>query len=284
VREAAARTQSQNNLKQIGLALHNCQDTYNHLPSTLACYPVDSNNINWGATYTPSRFGTQQYFLLPFMEQDNVYKSVTNNSYTSNAVIKTYQAPGDPSLPSNGQTWFTRGASSYKANWHAFGGGWGQDWQSGGKSRIPASFPDGTSNTIGYLESYAVCGDPSLPTGTGYVEHIWGEDGQNSGPIATKYTNNAWFIPAWWANYPGGFDPNPPAGSNYPQAYMTLPQVAPIVKQCDPTRLQTLSTSGLFVLMMDGSSRSVSQGVSVQTFGYAITPDDGQVLGSDWED
>ena len=44
--------------------------------------------------------------------------------------------------------WDSRGMTSYAANWHSFRGGWGEDWQVGGKSVIPKSFPDGTSNTI----------------------------------------------------------------------------------------------------------------------------------------
>ena len=49
--------------------------------------------------------------ILPFIEQDNVYNTTVKNSYTSNALIKTFQAPGDPTLPASGQTWGNRGAS-----------------------------------------------------------------------------------------------------------------------------------------------------------------------------
>src|SRR5437868_6673963 len=62
VRGAAARIQCTNNLKQIGLALNNFHDTYNHLPT--------STNVGPG-TPRSSAFT----FLLPFFEQDNLFKN-----------------------------------------------------------------------------------------------------------------------------------------------------------------------------------------------------------------
>jgi prepilin-type N-terminal cleavage/methylation domain-containing protein len=292
VREAANRTQSLNNLKQIGLALHNTNDEYKHLPTTLGSFPHGMDWGCWTDWCTPSDFGTQQYFLLPALEQQNVFKQTSRNSWTSHAVIPTFLAPNDPSLPASGMTWYNRGASSYRANWHAFGGGWGEDWQIGGKARIPATFPDGTSNTIAYFESYSVCGPPSGSTGSQYVEHIWGEDGQNGGPVAENYTPRAWFLPAWWIPNPNPdgrwfTDPNrPPAGyASPPFTYLApLPEQAPIPTQCHPHLLQALSVSGIQVLMMDGSARSVSAGISQTTWTWAILPADNQVLGNDWED
>ncbi|MDB5312052.1 MAG: putative major pilin subunit [Gemmataceae bacterium] len=281
VREAAARAQSQNNLKQIGIALHSCHDVNQKLPTTHGCFPQDANGTDWNLNSQPSRFGTQQYFLLPYMEQDNVFKATAKNSWTSSAIVKTFQAPADPTLPAGGQTWSGRGATSYASNWHAFGGGWGEDWQIGGKARIPASFPDGTSNTIGYFERYAVCGRNGSTTGTSYVEHIWGEDGQNSGPIAEKYNTNVFFIASYWVSV-GGFDPMSAAPAGYPLAQAPLPQAAPPIAQCDPKRLQSFSAGGIQVLLMDGSVRGVSTGVSQQTWARAIVPNDGLTLGSDW--
>jgi type II secretory pathway pseudopilin PulG len=60
VREAAARLQSANNLKHIGIALHSHQATYNRLPSG-----VDGNNFS------------ASYHLLPFLEQEPLYKAIT---------------------------------------------------------------------------------------------------------------------------------------------------------------------------------------------------------------
>src|SRR5207245_1608635 len=123
VREAAARTQSANNLKQMGLATHSANDTYGRIPPVMGSYPQGANGIPWGGQ-TPAHFGTGFYFLLPFMEQDNVFKAASGNSYVSNAVIKTFQGPGDPTLPANGKTWSDRGATSYRMNWHVYRGGW----------------------------------------------------------------------------------------------------------------------------------------------------------------
>jgi prepilin-type N-terminal cleavage/methylation domain-containing protein len=60
VREAAARTDCQNNLKQIGLALHNFHDTYHQFPSGF--YPT--------GTFT---FTGWQLQILPFLEQEALW-------------------------------------------------------------------------------------------------------------------------------------------------------------------------------------------------------------------
>src|SRR5262245_41960388 len=64
VREAAARIKCGNNLKQLGLAAHNYHSANNELP---AMYTYDSKGT-----------GTVFFKLLPYMEQDNVYKQARN--------------------------------------------------------------------------------------------------------------------------------------------------------------------------------------------------------------
>ncbi|HSQ56182.1 MAG TPA: DUF1559 domain-containing protein [Gemmata sp.] len=289
VREAAGRAESQNNLKQIGIALHGCHDANGKMPSVMGAFPTSMNNLPWSG-YTPARFGTQQYFLLPHMEQDNAFKIVTNNSWRSEAVVKTFCARNDPSMPSDFKTWRSgngRGATSYASNWHAFGGGWGEDWQIGGKARLQGYFQDGTSNTIAYFEWYSVCGNPANPTGSQYVERIWAEDGQNANPLAEisgRNYPNVRFVPGWWAYYPGGFDLGSPERfpAGYPQNYITLPQFGVNKFACDPYRVQGYSSAGINVLMCDGSVRNVGPGVSQPTWAFAIQPADGFPLGSDW--
>jgi len=312
VREAANRTSSLNNLKQIGLALHACHDARRKLPTTRSCFGgLEPDGGKWGDVNAqkPSYMGTMHYFLLPYIEQDPVYRQTGGNSWRdsgnggrADTVISVYVSPLDPTLSGEYKAgdWGNRGQASYHANWHAFGGGWGEDWQIGGKARIPASFPDGTSNTIGSVERYARCGPGSAGDWSTYkyASRIWAEDSDRScfacpGPVTENYGNlGAYESPAWWmsivgkgVSYP---NPNSPP-SDYPidkstgiSRYITAIQNMPTIDQCDPTRLQAASPGGMLSLLMDGSVRSVSTSVTLNTLSRAFTPNDNLTLGNDW--
>jgi prepilin-type N-terminal cleavage/methylation domain-containing protein len=333
VREAAARMKSSNNLKQIGLALHNCHDVHNKLPTTTGCFPGTGEGTVWELDSIPARFGTQQYFLMPYLEQDNLHKSPrispadgnggsgtqswrtkgrggSGGAFLLNGVLSVFHAPNDPSVDASAEAWNNNGnehagAASYHSNWHAFGGGWDEDWQIGGKARIPSTFTDGTSNTIGYLERYSICGPgnkakPSSPWGQSwrYAERSWQEDGALPGPI-TQYHNpgSAWCSPVYWipggstggGNGRGGFQNFRAIPVDYPidritgvSSYFVAPQVAPSIANCDPLRLQSFGSGGIQVLLMDGSVRSVGANMSTTTWVRALLPADGFNLGSDW--
>src|SRR5262245_21774070 len=77
VREAAARMKCSNNLKQLALACHNYHDTHGQFP------PGGIVNPNWDGGGPWDGQGGWQYdkgsfhlYLLPFMEQDNLYKQI----------------------------------------------------------------------------------------------------------------------------------------------------------------------------------------------------------------
>src|SRR3954465_13175710 len=72
VREAANRVACGNNLKQIGLGIHNFHDTYERLPP-------DSTPDNSGVPSSPGQlfngaYGNPFFHLLPFIEQDDLYR------------------------------------------------------------------------------------------------------------------------------------------------------------------------------------------------------------------
>src|SRR5258708_32490425 len=66
VREAAARTQCVNNMKQLGLATHNLYGTFKRLPPSQGWFPSRGPAINSG-------YGTWMYLLLPYVEQQPLY-------------------------------------------------------------------------------------------------------------------------------------------------------------------------------------------------------------------
>jgi prepilin-type N-terminal cleavage/methylation domain-containing protein len=99
VREAAARLQCQNNLKQIGLAMHNYYDSHKAFPVGYydpTPWPQLDNGPGWG-------WGA---FLLPYLEQDNLYRKINFNldvGDPGNAAIRTtflpiYFCPSDNQL------------------------------------------------------------------------------------------------------------------------------------------------------------------------------------------
>jgi prepilin-type N-terminal cleavage/methylation domain-containing protein len=86
VREAANRTRCENNLKQIGLALHNYHDTYEAFPpggqTTAVPLPANltCNNLSGSATSCQAPWTV---LILPFMEQKNVYASYVTSTAAS---------------------------------------------------------------------------------------------------------------------------------------------------------------------------------------------------------
>ena len=127
VRQAATRTHSINNLRQIGIALHSHQDAYGVLP-----YGVDENHFSTAAR------------ILPFVEQQNVFKMLDftkpigdeANAAGRKVVIPVYLSPRDPLK----QVRDDSGATNYLYNDLVF--------SLNSKAKIPASFPDGTSLTV----------------------------------------------------------------------------------------------------------------------------------------
>lgn len=111
VREAANRIQCANNLKQIGLAVHNFHDTFGGFPN-------NGNMWYTGASYdmsgAPQNYKYQQagwgFQILPFIEQDNLYKTSdmldSNGNTTSNPLVAVNVMPlGKAANPGDQSTW-----------------------------------------------------------------------------------------------------------------------------------------------------------------------------------
>jgi prepilin-type N-terminal cleavage/methylation domain-containing protein len=280
VREAASRMTSSNNLKQMSLALHNMNDTNGVLPLPVGSYPRANTVDPFYARGAADGFwvGTVQYFMLPFIEQDNVYKvqgSIHPDSWWCGYNIKTYYSPADPSSPANGRpdSGNPRWGTSYAPNEAVFASGLRIDrsWRAGHidpVASIPRTFLDGTANTIVFAEKYMICGPRNGALATFY----WGETCLDCGSPS---------------NYPTSCNRlgNPPSVGSPPMFYSSItlvPENKPSPTACNPCRLQGPHSAGILVGLGDGSVRLVSTAISQQTWANAVSPNDGNVLGNDW--
>jgi prepilin-type N-terminal cleavage/methylation domain-containing protein/prepilin-type processing-associated H-X9-DG protein len=270
VREAAARAQCQNNLKQISLGTVNMADTnQGKLPGSIGLYPNNFQSPNNG-------MGGVFFFLLPYIEQQNLYNltlttagdnndnrnGATNPTYTEwnkavqSSIIKTYGCPSDYTLtPSK------TAHASYGVNGNVFREGfWAKN-----TLRYPASLTDGTSNTIFYTEKLATCNSGN------YLDNYW----PDWGPIISSP------------------DENDPVGPPYQTTFPPGPQITPYITKCPPNTngpcalcnggvASSPHTAGINVGMADGSVHFTAQGISNTSWWYAMTPNNGDILGPDW--
>jgi prepilin-type N-terminal cleavage/methylation domain-containing protein len=289
VREAAARIQSTNNLKQMSLALHNMNDTQGVLPLPVGSYP---------RKFTPDPYfnnppnstwvGTPQYWILPYIEQQNVYQAQAGlhpDSWWCGYTIKTFTNPADPSAPASGypDSSTPRYGSSYAPNEAVFAAGLtitdDGHWRGGQNdpvARIPATFGDGTSNTIVWAEKYQLCG----PAANRYAIFFYGETCLSCGS-PSRWPSSCNRL----GNNPGGLGSPPMFYSSTivpGQPLAVPPQNKPSPYNCNPCILQGPHSGGILVGLGDGSVRLVSTGISPTTWTLAVNPNDGLVLGSDW--
>jgi prepilin-type N-terminal cleavage/methylation domain-containing protein len=284
VREAASRIKCSNNLKQLGLAAHNYHDSRGHLPPVIGYYPPSG-----GA------FGTCFFHLLPFIEQDNLYRRALGsvafpppvgptvvhfpgNDNVYSQPVKTFLCPSDPSAGPDGVVTINGspfGASCYAPNAMVI-----SERAIGpqGKARIDADVPDGTSNTILHAEKYARCTKTTMAPQFQDGGTAWAYCGAAPFP---------WQPPPMTPPRPGftpGFAIRAFAAAGAPDAIGegSMFQVKPSPTNCDPTRAATAHAGGMLVGLVDGSVRSLAPTMSGKTWWAAVTPAGGEVLGPDW--
>jgi prepilin-type N-terminal cleavage/methylation domain-containing protein len=285
VREAAARLQCMNNLKQIGLATINCAATYDGaLPPAWGNYPL-------GSSVGP--YGTQVW-ILPYMEQQNAFNNVpammadtSVGKWGNYPRIKTFECPSDWGIGAI-QSGYTApvGQCSYQNNALVFGGTCivtpstspgvpptavsqgaavfeAYNVYVGGVSRYPASIPDGTSNTIFWTEALVNCVYPYTWCQNTQAWNLW-----------------QWSFIAWYKAPPNAFF-YPGVSAGQCAAAKAAAQAAGTVSFYDE-QASSAHPAAVLAGLADGSVRPLSQGMTQYTYNVALIPNDGLVLPSDW--
>jgi prepilin-type N-terminal cleavage/methylation domain-containing protein len=295
VREAAARMQCSNNLKQLGLATHNYENAYQVLP------PM--SNWVWNKPGSNRETGIF-YSLLPFIEQQNLVnlsKTQKNQGYffpgtgwtdycvtVGQNIVKVYLCPSDGtnsdhldkgSIDNYGPLFAT---GSYSANVLVF------DPNPSSRSIITA-MPNGTSNVImfGHRLEWCNFGDPNF----GYNDWDATPDQTGTYHPTPGFGWDQYFTRRCPDPTTCYFGPNNVKGHGLSRLTRSYPryndgslpfQIQPTPGSCDPVVLASPHTAVMPVGLGDGSVRNVTPAISLTTWLNACIPDSGQPLGSDW--
>jgi prepilin-type N-terminal cleavage/methylation domain-containing protein len=146
VRESAARTQSANNLHQLGIACNTCaEQRQGNVPAAAGPWAA-------GGFATAPTNAVFYWYILPYIEQGNLYNATTGTAVSTSQFVKTYYAPLDPSNPGN------NAQVSYVVNSNLFGGTTSTGNTTGG-GRYPSMFNmKGTTNEILFYERFSTEG------------------------------------------------------------------------------------------------------------------------------
>jgi prepilin-type N-terminal cleavage/methylation domain-containing protein/prepilin-type processing-associated H-X9-DG protein len=297
VREAAARGQCANNLHQLGVAVQNFHDQNGSLPPYFGVYPEYNGSLypDWPPENKTKVYGGWFAHLLPYVEQDNVYKLVVadilasgwNHDYWDS--YDSGQSDGVVTVHYNGHDYtYVQYTGGHASGYHAHGIWIDGVHQAKYKVLQCPSDPsaDGTGLVYGwwgatnYLANYnAWTPDPAyglwappvrlaqFTDGTSNTV-LFGEGYQNCDTIG-RIALYSWFYHSFGLDW-------------YAQANTLMFQDNPRVKDCDNWRAQSGHRGGMNVALADGSVRGVRAGVSQPTWTNALLPRDGNVLGPDW--
>jgi prepilin-type N-terminal cleavage/methylation domain-containing protein len=293
VREAANRLKCQNNLKQIGLALHNYENTNSSFPPA-GVYPVGQTSADSYSIHAR---------LLPYLEQANLYQLVDLNASAISQPtvvqqrIATYLCPSEVNDRARSDSTPVRYPMNYGANvgsWFVYDPTTGK----GGDGAIPMNrgvrvgeFTDGLSNTIGFGEVKAY---GSYLLGTGLPSTL------NSPPPATpaallalggslkaNVSHTGWTEgQTFQTGLTFVFTPS----TAVPFTDSTGPYDVDYVSNRDGSSATKLSYAAMTarsyhsggivnVLLMNGSVRSITSSISLATWRALGTRSGGEVVG-----
>jgi prepilin-type N-terminal cleavage/methylation domain-containing protein/prepilin-type processing-associated H-X9-DG protein len=280
VRSAAARLVCSNNLHQIGLALHNYHSAYGYLPPS-----HDANG-----------FSTHAY-LLPYMEQDNVYKLIDFSVSYSKPVNAAAMAARVPSFlcPADPVTQVPAGwaGTNYRAN-QGVNITWAHDPSDPAYTILPPNGPfylssavrftdigDGTSNTVAFSEHRL--GDFSNAVATEATDTF------NPGTAAETLDQAVSFCQVFdWTNlaFQGASNGGVPWIRGHHSTTIYNQVGPPGTRSCMYPAAGTFyvnpnsgHTNGVNTLLCDGSVRFVNYAINLATWRALGTTNGGEVVG-----
>jgi prepilin-type N-terminal cleavage/methylation domain-containing protein/prepilin-type processing-associated H-X9-DG protein len=298
-REAARRAQCKNNLKQIGIALHNYHDSHR-------VFPPGYVDLNGNPNSTPDNdlgpgWGWAT-FLLPGMDQGNAYDQINfnlgvglgTNAIVSQTALPMFQCPTDglqdafPVYDSSFTTPITTVAHSNYVGCN----GWVECFSGAGGNPQPGPGADGLSGTFGRAGVgifYRNSKNSAANVKDGLSNTIFvGERSSNHSPSTWTGAVTGGRCPAWMAVLP----PSPysaPPGPPYDNADFGE---ALILAHCnathlpnadfpvfDPDTYYSFHTGGAQFLFGDGSVHFISSFVNGATYQYLATIAGGEVPG-----
>jgi prepilin-type N-terminal cleavage/methylation domain-containing protein len=271
VREAAQRIQCYNNLKQIGLALHNYHDTNGHFPS-------GHIELNVGGAF--QYFSGWSIAILPFLEQDNLWNTyldtpVPNQDMRNQPVctffLKIYTCPAD-----------TRQKMSLKPETVAPDGGGnpGIFYMTGSYKAMTGIGDTATTNTFGGFWNEVQTAQKAHPSGRGAF-HGDGYSGFKAEKMATvtdglsntlfvgeRHTRTHFTRGPFWADTFNLYS----KGAAWPYSATLIPDydlcVTLLNGNSNPCKYGwgSLHPAGMSWLFGDGSVRSINAGIGTAVF------------------
>lgn len=313
VRAAAARLSCSNNLKQIGLALHNYAGQYK-------CFPTGGEGTSFanGGAVTVMDNASTWTVLLPFLEQDNVYKRINVAlHYTQHAdqtpfkaVIPPYVCPSNPSGGSSGVDTFGYGICDYmptvytdiepNTGFRFPGAATFRGARADGLLRFTnnklnggckiTSVTDGTSNTIAVIEDVGrgyfgvINGKYVDPSGNLTFVARWAEPDQGNGvsgpPVNSLGQSNYAAAGATFAA-PASGSPGPFINNN--SSPVGGPSICPwSSNNCGPNDEPfSFHNGGAYAVFADGHVAFINSNISGRNIRALITPDGGETVNLD---
>ncbi|MCC7420015.1 MAG: DUF1559 domain-containing protein [Planctomycetaceae bacterium] len=280
-REAARRTQCRNNLKQLGLALHNYHDTYLSFP--IGCRTDAAGG--WGQSWWVG--------ILPYIDQGPLYNqwnhSVANAGYTGQVTLLDGKKIPGVLCPSSTlkETTTANGGNLQLAHYTGIAGAYPDPT---GRAATATMYSDGHFTTGGVLFFNSRIRIKDITDGTTNTMIVGEQSDWMVDPAGTKVTCISSYPHSMWMGSTGGTErpfnvttvrqtPGYKISEATGDGGVGCPNTGVCGNMGSNNPVQSIHAGGAHVMLGDGSVRFVSNNINLNTFLYLATRDDGQVLG-----